>query len=225
LQWTNAQGRYQQASFTYEVEIYKVNDLAATVTVNQGAGSSSYTFSSDVDYDTLYRWRVRARLDGRFGPWSATADFLGPEPPPPPPPPPPATGGSGGGGTPFGPQRNISFNEAFDMIVRYHDLTRANLGAGSSRESRVDFLWAAVAIIHYGHPTLNPSGGDRNWCVKDAGGGRPPSDDVIVRCNTRDAWDLISGAGANGYRFDWHSVGVLGREQNVYPPPLGSLPR
>jgi hypothetical protein len=89
----------------------------------------------------------------------------------------------------------------------------------------VAWLFEAVAILHYGHPRFNPAGGDRDWCVKDAGGGRPPSDDVIVRCGSREAWDLISGAGANGYSFDWHSVGRLGSEQNVYPPPISSLPR
>ncbi len=128
-------------------------------------------------------------------------------------------------GQPYGPNRSIGFNEAFDIIVNYHNRSGADLGRNSTRESRVQWFFSAAAIVHYGHPVYNPNGGDRNWCVKDAGGGRPPSDDVIVRCDSREAWDLISGAGANGYSFDWHSVGRLGSAQNVYPPPLGSLPR
>jgi hypothetical protein len=88
----------------------------------------------------------------------------------------------------------------------------------------VEFLWTAVATIHYGHPRFNPAGPDSNWCVKDAGGGRPPSDDVLVRCNSRDAWDLIGGAGASGYTFHLDYLGGLPSEQNVYPPPRSSLP-
>ena len=45
-----------------------------------------------------------------------------------------------------------------------------------------------------------------------------------MRCDSREAWDLISGAGANGYSFDWHYVGRLDSVQNVYPPPNSSLP-
>ena len=67
------------------------------------------------------------------------------------------------------------------------------------------------------------AGPDPNWCVKDAGGGRPQSDDVIVVCSTRDAWDLIGGAGANGYSFHEDYLGRLPSVQNVYPPPRSAL--
>jgi hypothetical protein len=80
-------------------------------------------------------------------------------------------------------------------------------------------------VLHYGHSRWNPKGPDADWCVKDAGGGRPPSDDVLVRCKSREAYDLISGAGADGYRFHIDSIGILGSEQNVYPPPRSSLPK
>jgi hypothetical protein len=82
-----------------------------------------------------------------------------------------------------------------------------------------------VAVVHFGHPRFNPAGGDRDWCVKDAGNGRQPSDDVIVSCRSREAWDLILSAGSDGYRFHLDYAGRLGGEQNVYPPPVGSLPR
>jgi hypothetical protein len=109
--------------------------------------------------------------------------------------------------------------------VDVHNRLGYDLGSSSTREQRVDFLWTAVATIHYGHPTFNPRGPDSNWCVKDAGGGRPPSDDVLVQCGSRDAWDLIGGAGANGYTFHLDYLGRLPSEQNVYPPPRSSLPR
>jgi hypothetical protein len=124
-----------------------------------------------------------------------------------------------------GGQRNISADEALSIIRQVHDAEGWNLGARSSREQRIEFLNRAVATLHYGHSRFNPRGPDSNWCVKDAGGGRPQSDDVIVRCDSRDAWDLIGGAGADGYRFHLDYIGRLPGGQNVYPPPRGALPR
>ncbi len=93
LTWTNATGRYQQASFTYELEFYKVNDIQFRVTVPQASGATtSYDLPAELDYDTVYRWRVRATLGTAFGPWAATATFLTP----PRPIRPPTTGGGGG---------------------------------------------------------------------------------------------------------------------------------
>ena len=122
-----------------------------------------------------------------------------------------------------GPQRSIFFDEAFGIILNIHNTLRIDLGSRSSREFRVDFLFAAVAAIHYGHPRFNSAGPDPSWCVKDAGGGRPPSDDVLVLCRSRDAWDLVGGAGGNGYFFHDDYLGVLPSNQNVYPPPVSAL--
>lgn len=228
LTFENSRGQYQSAAYTYRLELYEVNNLISTVLLQQaGGGQTSHTVPTDLNYNTTYRWRVRAELDGAFTAYAATVDFLSPEPPPPPPAaaaPIPAAPTTGGGGGTVGGNRNIGLSEAFNMIVSYHNSSGANLGSSSSRESRVAFLWAAVAIIHYGHPRYNPAGGDPNWCVKDAGGGRPPSDDVLVYCSTREAWDLIGSAGANGYSFHLDGIGRLGGEQNVYPPPRSSLP-
>ena len=119
----------------------------------------------------------------------------------------------------------LSDDEVLRIVRGVHDALGYNLGSSSTREYRVQFLWTAMAVVHYGHPRFNPQGPDPGWCVKDAGGGRPPSDDVIVRCSSRDAWDIIGGAGANGYSWHLDGLGRLPGEQNVYPPPQGSLPR
>ena len=81
-----------------------------------------------------------------------------------------------------------------------------------------------MAAVHYGHPRYNPKGPDSGWCIKDGGAGRPQSDDVIVRCGSRDAWDMVGGAGANGYSFHVDYIGRLPGDQNVYPPPRAALP-
>ena len=116
-------------------------------------------------------------------------------------------------------------NEAAAIVRGVHDGTGANLGSRSSRDSRNAFSASAVAAVHYGHTRFNPRGPDPDWCIKDGGAGRPQSDDVIVRCDSRDAWDMVGGAGANGYSFHIDYIGRLPGEQNVYPPPRSALPR
>jgi hypothetical protein len=38
-----------------------------------------------------------------------------------------------------------------------------------------------------------------------------------------EAWDLLGGAGANGYGFHLDYLGRLPGNQNVYPPPASAL--
>jgi len=118
----------------------------------------------------------------------------------------------------------IDINRALAIIQQLHNDLRVDLGSNSTRDSRNAFFESAVAVIHYGHARWNPGGGDNDWCIKDGGSGRPQSDDVIVRCSTRDAWDTISGVGANGYHFQLEYIGKLPSNQNVYPPRRSALP-
>ena len=46
---------------------------------------------------------------------------------------------------------------------------------------------------------------------------------MLVRCDNRDAWDLIGGAGGNGYTFHLDYIGRLPGNQNVYAPPPSAL--
>ena len=79
--------------------------------------------------------------------------------------------------------------------------------------------WRASITGIRSNPTPDP-----DWCVKDAGGGRPPSDDVIAKASTREAYDLITGCGADGYKFELSYVGILPAEQNIFAPPESALP-
>jgi hypothetical protein len=103
LQWTNSTGVYQPGTFSYQLEFYRENTLLANVEVTGGTGVSTYLVQTDLDYNIVYRWRVRAKLGNAVGPWSVTADFLSPAPP--------TTtttsiavGGGGGGGGGIGPR-------------------------------------------------------------------------------------------------------------------------
>ena len=49
--------------------------------------------------------------------------------------------------------------------------------------------------------------------------------DPIVRCSSRDAWDLIAGIGARGAYWAPTYIGVLPGIQQVYPPRASTLAR
>lgn len=214
LVFANSTGKFTAVALQYRVESFDAAGvfLGARLVSQGSGGQTTFASESDLPYDTVFSWRVRAEFDGQAGPWSATESFRTPKAP--------VAGGTPGS---VGPPRSIQFNEAFDIIVNIHNTLRIDLGSRSSREFRIDFLNAAVAAIHFGHTRFNAAGPDSSWCVKDAGGGRPQSDDVLVLCRSRDAWDLIGSAGANGYFFHRDYLGVLPGNQNVYPPPQSAL--
>lgn len=99
-----------------------------------------------------------------------------------------------------------------------------NFGASSDADggrSQRNRDWARIAgIIHHGHPIYNPTP-DPRWHLKDAGGGRPQSDDVLAFKDTRMIIDFIGNAGANNFTVRaGHWEGPIGPEQNIYAPPV-----
>jgi hypothetical protein len=206
----------------YDLELWDSTQRIYNIIVGETPVTGTHVYPTDLAYDTPYSWRIRAAFGDDRGPWSDWGNFRTMIQPVSVASPPSGSAGGAASG-PVGPPRSIGFNEAYNIIVTIHNTLRIDLGARSSRDYRIAFLNAAVAALHYGHGRFNPQGPDTNWCVKDAGGGRPQSDDVLVTCRSREAWDLISGAGANGYSFHRDYLGVLPSIQNVYPPPRSSL--
>ncbi len=214
--------------YRYEIATLPTDGAVAAV-LSTGVGSGATTTAtagSAAPYATVLYWRAYATNGTVESPRSGWAAFRTPNAPVAPPPPGGGTGGGsgGGGGGTVGGARSIDINEAAAIIRAVHDGTGADLGSRSSRDGRNRFFAGAVATIHYGHSRYNSKGPDSNWCIKDGGSGRPQSDDVIVRCNSRDAWDLVGGAGANGYSFHIDYIGRLPGDQNVYAPPRSTLP-
>lgn len=78
LIFNNVNGKYVGSTFTYEVEMYDArNTRIVQTTVNQGSGTTSqYTHAVNLDKDSPYTWRVRARAGSYFGPWSPSAGFI-----------------------------------------------------------------------------------------------------------------------------------------------------
>ena len=213
----------------YRFEVSTSPDMAnltALVTLNPGGNGTTTMTLGELPYSTTFYWRAYGTDGSKQSSYSNTLSFRTSAPPPPPTPTPsptnptqpPAASG------PVGGQRTISPSEAAAIIKSVHDAEGWNLGGSSSREYRIQFIQRAVAVVHYGHGRYNRAGPDSGWCIKDAGGGRPISDDVIVRCGSREAYDLIVGAGGNGYSWHSDSIGILPSNQNVYPPPRSALP-
>lgn len=76
----NAQGTFVSATFGYRFALYRVVGGRRTE-VEVGCGgprdgtSTSYRVTTPLELQASYVWRVRAFLDGAFGPWSADGSF------------------------------------------------------------------------------------------------------------------------------------------------------
>lgn len=125
----------------------------------------------------------------------------------------------------------LNIQQVLAIVKRIHDEEGYDLGNGGSGEARAyrNAFWArAIGCCHHGHPVYNPGNADSQWCIKDAGGGRPQSDDVTSigtpspgsTYQPRDSWDCIPGSGLPGYHFEANYIGALPPEQNIYDPPV-----
>jgi len=215
----DATGKYAQpaSAVTYRFQLSTAAGAVieeAVEPAGAGAGGEKRTVhqvpaSTNLESDTAYRWRARAEVGSSVGPWSPLFSFTTPV-------------------QSSSTLRNIPINEAVQIIRTIYSELNYRIGSGTSREQRNLYLERAVAALHYGHVRFNPLGRDPNWCIKNGGPGRPQADDVIVRCDSRDAWDLVMGIGGDGYQWHTDYIGRLAGEQFVYPPSssaLDALPR
>jgi len=210
----NSSGRFASVALGYRVQVFDGagNSIAEILVAQDPSGQTSLAAEADLGNDLEYRWRVRAEFQGEAGPWSPTWTFKTP---------PRVTIGASGGNV--GPPRNIGIGEAVDIIFAIYQAGRFNIGRGSNRTQLNLYLEMAVAAIHYGHGKWNPRGPDSNWCIKNGGAGRPQSDDVIVLCSSRDAWDLVGGIGGSNPVWVTTYIGRLDNAQQVYAPNPATL--
>lgn len=115
----------------------------------------------------------------------------------------------------------MDINGVISIAQRIHDAEGVDLGRSSTREQRNEFWARVIGCVYHGHPVYNPNP-DKQWHLKNGGGGRPQSDDVTVSMPSRAYWDCIPNAGANGYYFEAGSGGTLPANQEVYAPPVPS---
>lgn len=73
----NAKGIYAGAAFSYEFQILSSGGaVVASSTVASGGSTTAWAYTTDLDRDTTYQWRARARLGSAFGPWSSVGRFV-----------------------------------------------------------------------------------------------------------------------------------------------------
>jgi hypothetical protein len=81
LIWINSQGRYGSIGVAYDIELSTSTRVVYTRTVGESPDYGAHLVDLELDYDTVYSWRVRARLGDMFGPWSPWASFESPRRP------------------------------------------------------------------------------------------------------------------------------------------------
>ena len=86
---SNVSGKFVSAPFSYEFELMTDgNAVISRTTLPAGENTTTWTYPTDLERDTPYRWRTRARMGDAVGPWSGSARFLTlfekrtPDPPP-----------------------------------------------------------------------------------------------------------------------------------------------
>jgi hypothetical protein len=119
----------------------------------------------------------------------------------------------------------MTIHDLVRLAEAVHNREGYDLGSGSTREYRNAFWARVIGCAHHGHPIYNPAP-DPRWHLKKAGPSSPQSDDVAAMLPSREAWDCIPGAGADGYYFEADYLGVLPAVQVIYVPPIpsGSAP-
>ena len=70
---TGSSGRYVNQSFSYEFEL---QTDGGSVVARTTQGDTTWPFGEDLEADTPYRWRARARLGNAFTSWSSTGRFI-----------------------------------------------------------------------------------------------------------------------------------------------------
>lgn len=73
----NVSGKFANRTYTYEFQL--LSDSGAvirSVTLPAGSSQTTWNFPEELERDTPYRFRVRARLADAFGPWSVAGRFF-----------------------------------------------------------------------------------------------------------------------------------------------------
>ena len=81
LVWANAQSKYGDVGVAYDLEVSTPAATVYTQTVGQTPDFGAHIVPFDLEFDTMYSWRVRARVGDEFGPWANWAEFLSPSRP------------------------------------------------------------------------------------------------------------------------------------------------
>lgn len=75
--WSAATGSFVQTDgLSYDLEVMAGGQVVYTAVV----AGTTHVATAELAVNTPHTWRVRARLEGAFGPWSAAGEFVTPQP-------------------------------------------------------------------------------------------------------------------------------------------------
>ena len=106
LVWLNSTGIYNNVGVAYDIELSTPTAVVYSRTVGESPNYGSHQIDAQLNYDTVYSWRVRAHIGNpdTVGPWSAWTSFLSPtQPVAVAPTTPTTTGGTSSSGSCIGP--------------------------------------------------------------------------------------------------------------------------
>ena len=83
LIWANAVGRYGGIGVAYELQVSSPTTVVYEQVVGESENFGAHLIPFDLEYETVYSWRVRARVGNDMGPWSSWAQFVSPSRPAP----------------------------------------------------------------------------------------------------------------------------------------------
>ena len=76
LVWANAQSKYAGVGVAYDLEVSTPTATVYQRTVGESPDFGAHLVEFETEFDTVYSWRVRARVENEFGPWANWAEFL-----------------------------------------------------------------------------------------------------------------------------------------------------
>jgi hypothetical protein len=78
LIWANVIRTYGDVGVAYDIQVSSPTAVVYDMTVGETPDFGQHLIPFDLEFDTTYTWRVRAREGNEFGPWSTTAEFKSP---------------------------------------------------------------------------------------------------------------------------------------------------
>ena len=81
LVWLNATAKYGAVGVAYDLQVETASAMVYEMTVGETPDYGAHLLPFDLEYDTVYYWRARARVGNDLGPWSNYAEFLSPQRP------------------------------------------------------------------------------------------------------------------------------------------------
>lgn len=221
LSWGASTGSFASVTPTYEVHVLQGGNVIYTANVAE----TEHQVGVDAAADQEYQWRVRARQDAAFGPWSSVGTFRTP-----------ALARSAASSLPFpipascGPVPNPAGNRiqcALDVARVSPEWGRCQGGSGVGCHRYTRHVAAALAAgdSNWGLVGKNPGEQQCTWNRCGGLSGEGFGEDAVAYLPGTNifgwiGFDIVGGAGAPGASVGWS--GPLPRRAGNFWAPVPS---